>query len=382
MNYIKISRSAFQAKIDSAYRFAGKIQNKIFEQFDESKPYQTEVVQTVRLTLSETTLEVSANDLASGISLTMPVESQEEFSCEVPVKLLQETVAKSDDETISIGVNEKHFVVKSSVGKTSLKLATDTNVTTPAQIATFLTGITGQELSHALSMVAFSAERKVTSNEALMGVCLELEDANMMVLAATDGYRLAKYVARLDWTQIGREEYEKKIIIPLKTVTNLIATLSKVTTPVSLGMDENRVAIKWEDGYVSSSLIKANYPDWRRIIPQTTKTQVTFLEGFQNAIKAAKIIARGRDDGPTITLDIDSERTLVKSSSDIGNSTIQLTPQTNSEKNLVVSFNGEFLPDHIAGAITVDLNEFNTPALFSTQTEPGWSFLLMPVILK
>ena len=381
MKTVKIERAILQSSLEIAGRFAGKLQ-QVVSAGDESldKLAVKEIAPSIAMIFTENNLEIRANDyFSSGVSLNIPIENQEEVSYFIPAKLLQETVSKSEDVVVSIGLDDEHLVVKSSMGRTSLKTLPEEIPTLPAKITTHSTEITGAEFSHALSMVAFATQKKDADCPSLAGVRFVLEDDNDITLIATDGIRLAKFTTHLGWKQLGREEHEKAVTVPIKAVNSLVTAFSKIDTTVKIGLDKNRIAFQWDGGYLFTSLVQDNYPDWKAIYPKEYKTKITFSSGFQNAIKACAIMAKGmQTTTPVISVDANNERTLLKSKSDIGESVVKLIPDKFDGKDLVVGFDGDLIPRHVPGEITLSLNSHNTAVLFSATEDPSWEYLLMP----
>jgi len=378
MKFIKINKLTLLPLLEAAVKFAGVP----FTSVDKGV-YEKDKSPVVRLVFSENILEIQALNLTSGINLRLAIVNDDEATYLVPARLLTEMISKCEEEEILLGLDKDHLVIKHSLAKTSLKEIEDENPTPPAKIPTYATCMSGEEFSHALSMVAFAALKDGSIRPNLNGVFVDLSANKDLTLVATDGVRLSIYSAQLDWTQIGRESYEKAFILPLKTTTNLIACLAKETGKVKIGVNTDRFFIEWDNGYVFSNLVIGNFPDWKTVYPENSKTTIKFLNGFQNAVRAARVLASGSDRGvPRVAFDITEERTLVKSESDLGNSLIKLTPSIEGDSTLNISFNGDLLPDQILGEISVGLNAPNTPAIFESSTAPGWRYLLMPVLAQ
>jgi DNA polymerase-3 subunit beta len=209
---------------------------------------------------------------------------------------------------------------------------------------------------------------------------VEFVGDNDILLIATDAYRIAKYQTALNCPKYGQLKELGDFTIPIKTVNNLIGVLSKVEDLIEIGLDEDHIVVSWKGGYVSSSLVDGKYPDWRSVFPADPKTTVSFLEGFQNATRAAKIMAKGTVwPCPVITLEIKAEETLFKSESDVGKSAISLTP-TFTGDDLSISFNGDYLPENIFGEVRIEMTAPLKPALFTSKSEPTWEYLVSPML--
>jgi len=381
MKSIKIERGALISLLEIAIRFAGKRQQTIVTS-DDAPPETKELPPAVALIFSEGNLEIQASDVSSGISLNLSIENEESVAYFIPAKLLLETLSRSEDEVITLVLTDDHLAIKSSMGKTSLKSVSDDIPTLPARITTYPTEIAGSDFSQALGKVAFASLQKFDETQpGLSGVRLELDDEKDITLVATDGLRLAKYTTHLGWKQLGRADHEKAVTVPVKAIHSLIFLFSKIDTAVKIGMDEFRIAFQWDGGYLFTSLITKPFPNWKAILPNKFQTKTTFLSGFQNAVKACVIMAKDTTRSyPLIHIDVTSERTYVKSKSEIGESVVKLVPDEFEGKDLVIYLNGDLIPRQIIpDEITISMNAHNMPALFSTAEDPSWAFLLMPI---
>jgi DNA polymerase III sliding clamp (beta) subunit (PCNA family) len=370
MKYIKIVKSEIQSLIDDASRFAAK---KGPDNGNDPLP------SFLKLSLAKNLLTIEAHDAVNYVSQSLEIECDQEAVIFLPIKLLQQAITQTDDAEINIGVDDDHLVVKSSFGKTSLKVLPIEPEQFTEHTSTFPTDLTGSSFAHALGMVAFAAERR-DDGSTLSGVRVEFVDDNEIILVATDAVRIAKYQISLNCEYINRLKKMGNFIISIKTVNNLIGVLSKEEGKIGIGLDEYHISFSWKGGYISSCRVNGSYPNWRDLFPTEPKTTVSFLEGFQNATRAAKIMAKGTVwNYPIITLEIKPEETLVKSESDLGKSTIALSPTfTGNDLNIV--FNGNFLPDNVFGEVKIEMTAPLKPALFTSKSEPSWAYLLMPLL--
>jgi DNA polymerase III sliding clamp (beta) subunit (PCNA family) len=378
MKFIKTTKTALLPLLETAFHFAGTANVNL-----NQKENGMGKVAILNLVFSVNKLEIQAFNREAFINLPLPLEGNEENAAYIlPGRLLIDTIKGVGGDEVLLGLDKDHLVVKSSEGKTALQeIAGD--FPTPAKFTTYETQMPCERLAHALNMVVFACERS-DAQPTLNGILVEMKDEKNMVLVGTDGFRISMFEAELNWSQVSRESYEKKFILPAKTAENMAIILNKITGGFKLGLSSDfKMMIEWENGYLISLLIHGNYPDWKELWEQHNKptTKITFLTGFQNAVKAAKILAAGNEKKkPYITLDVTKERTNVESDSDLGKSKISLTPEFFGDGNLQIEFDGSYLPIQIPGEITIGLKAPNTPAVFESKEESGWHFLLMPVI--
>ncbi len=115
----------------------------------------------------------------------------------------------------------------------------------------------------------------------LNGVLLVI-DGNYLKLIATDGHRLAYVITKLD------QEYPKReIILPRKTVNELIKLLTETEEKITFELAENQVCMTFSDIILISKVIDGKFPDYERVIPsytnQLTLNRIEILQALQRA---------------------------------------------------------------------------------------------------
>ncbi len=150
-----------------------------------------------------------------------------------------------------------------------------------------------EKLRHMIDQVAFAASRD-DSRPTFTGVYTRLE-ADRLTMVATDGFRLAVRSTILEEPSpaaIG-------VIIPARALSEL----SRIIGAVDLGQDDGVEIIFSEDRNqvmfhlpgvdLVSQLIEANFPDYKKIIPNSYNTRAILDTGeFLNAMKVAYLFAK------------------------------------------------------------------------------------------
>lgn len=386
MKFVKTTKTALLPLLDTASKFAGPA---ISSKAESQSPAQT----VIRLRFMErnTKLVIQAFNFSSGANFSLPVENIEQSSFldeEVdkvtsyllPTKLLLETVAKCGNE-VSLGLDTRDLVVKTEIGQIAITSISDDDPTINAKLETYPTGLSGMEFSKALGMVAFAVKKWDDTRPTLTGVKFDLSDEHIMRLIGTDGFRVSSYTTVLDWKQVNKEEFEKNFIVPIKFINALSNCLAKNPSNIRLGVNGTRFTVEWDSGYADTTLIQGNFPDVDAVTPKSAKTKLSFIDNFQNAVRSAKVLACGSERPlPIIRLDITSERTLLQSSSDIGNSQITLQPEFEGEgsTSMMIAFDADLIPTQISGKLQFGLNTPTTPAVITSPEVAGWNYLLMP----
>jgi len=149
------------------------------------------------------------------------------------------------------------------------------------------------KLRHMIDQVAFAASRD-DSRPTFTGVYTRLE-GDRLTMVATDGFRLAVRSTILEEPSpaaIG-------VIIPARALSEL----SRIISAVDLGQDDgvevifsearNQVMFHLPGVDLVSQLIEANFPDYKKIIPNSYNTRAILDTGeFLNAMKVAYLFAK------------------------------------------------------------------------------------------
>lgn len=100
----------------------------------------------------------------------------------------------------------------------------------------------------------------------LNATMLEIED-KVIRSVATDAHRMAICEVPLD-SALGLEENMRhRVVMPRKTVVELIKVLSTLTSRVTVRFKDTHVNITTPNFSFSSKLLEANFPDWRASMP-------------------------------------------------------------------------------------------------------------------
>lgn len=124
----------------------------------------------------------------------------------------------------------------------------------------------------------------------LKGLLLRVENTHLIAIA-TDTHRLGYNIINLEQVNDKTE-----ILIPRKTIIELIKLLNDNDEPVTIEFFKNRIRFTFSDIILASKLIDGNCPDYSRAIPtdHTIQVELDRLE-FLQALQRASILANLND---------------------------------------------------------------------------------------
>lgn len=187
---------------------------------------------------------------------------------------------------------------------------------------------------------------------------------NKLLVAATDGYRLAeRYVVDT--------KSDISVIIPVTTLQEVARSLTDDVQEVDIEIDDSLATFTVSDSTITSRLIDGKFPDYRQLIPEkSTTTCVVAREELARIVKLASIFSR--DTGGGITMHVDTESNTIKLHSvatELGENTSEVSAKTNGE-TASISLNSRYIID----ALSV------MPA--AKNIKIGFSGKLSPCVLK
>jgi DNA polymerase III subunit beta len=231
----------------------------------------------------------------------------------------------------------------------------------------------------ALTKVSFAASVGDNRPE-LSGILFNFLDNNL-VLTATDSYRLAEQKILIKKNNLNN----KKIIIPVKTIQELLRVLNNLQNnenEIKICLSENQILFDFNGVNIISRLINGNYPDYEQIIPINYKTEVKInKEELIRAVKAASLFTKtGIND--LILVFYDNKVSVSSSSGQSGETNINLKAEIKGEKNEII-INYRYLLDGLNNLdsenIIINLIDSQTPCLLKSEKEEEYLYIIMPI---
>ncbi|MGI9228663.1 MAG: DNA polymerase III subunit beta [Gammaproteobacteria bacterium] len=213
----------------------------------------------------------------------------------------------------------------------------------------------------------------------LNGLLLEFESTKLRAVA-TDGHRLALAEMALN---TGTKE-ERQLIVPRKAVLELSRLLDEGDSDVSLTLSKNHVRITMKNQVFTSKLIDGKFPDYKRVIPERSKTPVTAdREALRQSLTRASILSNEKYHGVRIVLSAGKLRALAHNPEQ---EEAEEEMQVNYEgEEVEIGFNVSYLLDAISNikgdnAIIAILNSDSSCQLYG-EKDDSCLYVVMPMRL-
>jgi DNA polymerase-3 subunit beta len=243
-----------------------------------------------------------------------------------------------------------------------------------------------KEFKKSLSKVAFAVANSESRME-LSGVLFTI-NKNKLTLAATDSYRLAE--KELELSGVGSVEEERKIIIPSRTIQEVLRMLSGVeqsmgdSDDVEFFVSDNQVLFIINGTELISRLIEGQYPDYKQIIPSNGKTiAIASRSELVRAIKTSALFSKTGINDVNLDFPEGKNQIIISSASgNTGENITQLEADCRGVDNSTI-INYQYLLDGLNNidedSVKIELIDGNTPCLVRPLNEKSYVYIIMPI---
>ena len=212
------------------------------------------------------------------------------------------------------------------------------------------------------------------SRAILNGSLMAFRD-NKLTTVCTDGRRLALVEQEIEMP----EDAEVDIVVPTKTVNELIKTLGD-DGDASIKTSATQVAFEFGNIFIISKLIDGTYPNYRQVIPSQCEERIAIdREMLQSAVRRVSLMLD--DQAASVKVQITENRMeLLTSSPEVGESR-ESVPVKYSVKDITIEFNPGFLMaplKHLDNdEIFLELSDELSPGVIKTNVP--FLYVIMPI---
>ena len=216
-------------------------------------------------------VQLTATDLEMQVSLSFKADLKEEIATTISArKFFDITRSLPDDCVIDIAIKDSRVAVKANKSRFAIQTlpAKDYPVMTKASSEAVVITISQIQLKRLLKQVEFAMAQQ-DIRYYLNGLLFEV-NGNQLNIVGTDGHRLSFTSIHLD------QNYNKtEVILPRKTVIELIKLLNETEELVSVELYKGQVSFNFNDIQLISKVIDGKFPDYTRVIPEGHNNQFT-----------------------------------------------------------------------------------------------------------
>lgn len=235
-------------------------------------------------------ISLKATDNEIEIAEIVPAEVEEEGAITIPAHKLYDIVRRlPDGSQLSLSASDTTGQVTLACGRSRFALAAlpaDGFPTMAKEEAPFTFQLTPADLADMIGKTGFAVSVEETRYN-LNGIYLHQKENNL-VAVATDGHRLAL-------TKHALPEGAKDmpgIIVPRKTIGELIKLLGENTENVEISLSANQIRFKLNKVELSSRLIDGTYPEYEKVIPANNdKKMVADTKALAAVVERVSVVS-------------------------------------------------------------------------------------------
>jgi DNA polymerase III subunit beta len=339
------------------------------------------VLSNVLLTAEDGSLKVQATDLKVGFEVRIPVEVERAGTTTAFCDRLLNIVRSLPDGDVEIEQVDPAIVRINPVGKKidfQLRcIPSDKYPEIPKIGDDMYFDFPQADFVQMVSKTLFAVSDDET-RYFMNGIYLEKSE-DMLVMVATDGRRLA-FITRKIPVPL---ENLKGIIIPPKILT-IVRKLSYGEGNLSLSLTDKNLFVKIGNNRLSSNLIEGQFPDYRRVIPESQKHRaIVERKVIEEALRRVSLLVEQKS--RKIVLTIQKDAIVIHSKeSELGVAKEEISceydgPETSLAVNCLYMM--EPIREMDSEKMAIEFTDLNKAITLKSQPEDGYLNIVMPMQL-
>ncbi len=334
-------------------------------------------------------LVLSATDLTVGLRCYTDTKVLQEGATTLPVKKFSQLVRELTCANLEVSCNE-NSVTEILADSSRFRLNGMSKNEFPSlpdfEGAARFT-IKQKTLKDMFYRTSFAVSRDET-RYVLTGVLMQIANS-VATFVGTDGKRLARAHVELDIDK----EFSGSYTLPLKAVDEIVKNLVEdEDETATVYLLEDRVAVEGNQVNLITKLLQGDYPDYNRVIPETSETVVTLHSPeLMSLLRQVSLFVSDSSHSVRFTF-MEGELRLSANSADIGDGQVSMPVNYHGPK-LEIAFNPGFFLDILKHChnerITLGVTDAYNPGVITDHEgslEPGQQptplFVMMPMRLN
>ncbi len=323
-------------------------------------------------------IQLTATDLEMQISLSIESNFKGELSTTISAKKLLD-ICRSLPEAVDIDMASTDSRITVKAGKSRFNLQT-----LPAADYPVMSKVTGDNTSIQISQLALKKLLKQVEfamaqqdiRYYLNGLLLEVNE-NKLNIVGTDGHRLS-----FTSTTLNRSYEKTEVILPRKTVVELIKLLNDSDNEVNIELSAGQANFSFDEIRLISKVIDGKFPDYHRVIP--VGHQNTFSVNRMavlTAMQRASILSNEKYRGIRMVLS-DNNLKLISTNTEQEEAEEELEIAYTKD-GLDIGFNVTYLIDVLNNVSDENIHfsfaDANSSCLITVTNDENYKYVVMPM---
>ena len=233
-------------------------------------------------------------------------------------------------------------------------------------------------LKEIVNQTAFATS--IDENKAILnGINFNIT-GDMLECNATDSYRLARKVIKLD--KVSKEN--QNIVIPSRNLVEFTRIIDDSDEMIEIHIFNNKILFKYQNLLFQSRLINGTYPNTSNLLPKDYLVKLHFnINQFYDVVDRVSILTSDKDKN-TVTLETDGNNLIMKSSSaEIGRVEEKMIITKDQDIDVKISFSSKYMMDALKSfnTETVELHFVGEikPILLKSSEDESLTQLVLPI---
>ena len=333
-------------------------------------------------------LKLSTTDLEIGIKFWLLAKTEEQGEILIPAKFFNNFIELLNIKQVILEVKNKKENILNIKYKNQLSQIKGDKI----EEFPIIPNIEKKEFIEINGLIFYKALISVVdvvnfsqNHPEISGVFISFQK-NLINIVGTDGSRLSEKKIYIK----NKLEREYSIIIPLKTIQELIYILNIKKDKLKIYFSQNQILFEFlmEETkhpliHVFSRLISGEYPNYQEVIPKKYKTQIILSKDeFLNQIKTASLFTGETNDIKIKINPKNQEIEIFSQSAQFGENKSTIKGQIKGEK-IEVLFNWRFMINglsNIEGSeVIFEINGTDGPGVLKPLKNQDYIYILMPI---
>jgi len=327
-------------------------------------------------------IQFSITNLELAVTTSVPGKIIEKGDITIPFNIFNSIVNNLQTERINLESENNTLIIKTDnyqakiqgIKKEEFPIIPQINANKPSLI------ISSVVLGNALSSIISAAQASQTKPE-LNGILFDFQ-LNLLKLTSTDSFRLAEKTITSNQFK-SQSEQAFKVIIPIKTIQEVIRIFKNDEAEINIYFDPNQVLFKTENSEIISRLIDGEFPNYQSIIPQSLETEVVLnKEQLINALKLTSFFTDRLNEIKILIKENAKNMEIYSFNQTLGENQY-LIPAKIKGRPIEIVFNWRFLSDGVrvldSENIFLGLNNDNKPVVIKSPGDVSYFYILMPI---
>jgi DNA polymerase-3 subunit beta len=348
------------------------------------------ITNNVLLAIDQGRLKLVATNLEMAISCWIGAKVEEEGAITVPARLLNEFVASLPNDKINISLSPRSKTLELKCARFEARISgIDAKDFPPIPLVEdgVATKVEIEALRQGIGQVVFAAASD-ESRPVLTGVNAEF-DADLLTLAAADGFRLAVYKLPL----AAPVSQKTTAIIPARTLAELnrLSADQEEAVEIKVNTTKSQMLFRLKDIELVSQLVQGSFPQYSQLIPQSYNTRaVVDIAQFLRATKTASIFARNGSGIVRLVIApggkaTQGKLTIAARSEEIGDDVGEIDAVVEGEE-AKIAFNAKYLTDVLSvlheQQVALEVTTPSSPGVIRPVGVDNYVHVVMPMFVQ